>query len=56
MSVSSHPARRPATAADEDELDQGEFGDGYEDEGPEFSDAGGSIRALCRAARRFLAR
>ena len=27
---------------DEDELDQGEFGDGYEDEGPEFSDAGGT--------------
>jgi len=37
---------KPARAAaqqpvpDEDELDQGEFDDGYEDEGPEFSDAG----------------
>ena len=36
------PSRAPAQqpAPDEDELDQGEFGDGYGDEGPEFPDAG----------------
>lgn len=36
------PSRMAAQqlASDEDELDQGDFGDGYEDGGPEFSDTG----------------
>lgn len=34
----SRAAQQPAP--DEDELEQGEFGDGYEDEGPEFSEGG----------------
>jgi spoIIIJ-associated protein len=34
----SRAAQQPAP--DEDELEQGEFGDGYEEEGPEFPDSG----------------